>query len=170
MTEQKERNIPAWKSPFVIGWFAILAVVLMVNVFMISLAFSGFSGLVIEDFYEKGKNYGTTIEKNKRMDEMGWDLKVDLQNLKKDVAHESFITLKDKTGTPIDGAKVTLFIYRPSNKAYDFSVEYKPVGAGVYQAQVSFPIKGIWDTIAVAEKGDDVFEIGRRVYVGMLNE
>lgn len=170
MTEQKERDIPAWKSPFVIGWFSILAVVLMVNVFMISLAFNGFSGLVIEDFYEKGKNYGTTIEKNKRMDEMGWDLKVDLQDPKKNVPHDSFITLKDKTGAPIDSAKVTLYVYRPSNKAYDFNVPYKAVGAGVYQAQISFPIKGIWDIIAVAEKDGELFEQGRRVYVGMFND
>ena len=49
-------NPNAWRNPWVLGWLALVAVVLVVNAVMITIAFVTNPGLVTEDYYEKGQS------------------------------------------------------------------------------------------------------------------
>ena len=51
---------PAWKSPWVIGWIALVSVVLIVNLTLVILGISTNPGLVIETFYDRGQNHEKT--------------------------------------------------------------------------------------------------------------
>ncbi len=60
-TVKKKQNW--YKSPLVVGWLILVAVVLAVNIYMILQAFNDFPGLVVDDFYERGQNYEKNIHK-----------------------------------------------------------------------------------------------------------
>ncbi len=71
----------AWNNPFVIAWFVILIIVLAVNFFMVSMAIVTNPGLVVDDFYEQGKRMDVILAEQRRMEQMGWELDIDLPTI-----------------------------------------------------------------------------------------
>lgn len=156
----------AWKNPFVISWFVILTVVVSVNFFMVSMAIVTNPGLVVEDFYEKGKNMSESLAHQKRMDEMGWQFQVDMPILKE--GKTDIVTLKvlDKEGQalPIDTA--VLYYYRPSDKKLDGEQVLSPTGSvGEFSSQFTLNTKGKWDLLIEVKQGDLTNRIGRSIMV-----
>ncbi|MCW8957281.1 MAG: FixH family protein, partial [Gammaproteobacteria bacterium] len=82
MTDNSKRisqdNPHAWRNPWVLGWIALVVIVLVVNIAMISLAFITNPGLVTEDYYEKGIDHEENF--NKRMaarSALGWSYRTE---------------------------------------------------------------------------------------------
>jgi nitrogen fixation protein FixH len=166
VTLKERRLIPAWKSPWVIAWVALVVAVLGVNILMVYLAVATNPGLVVQDYYERGQHYERTILSNKARDP-GWMLRADIP---KDIGvGESTpvrVILVDKAGRPVTPDSVELYLYRPADAGRDFSVDMTEEGPGRYQAEVSFPLVGVWDTLVAARDGDDEYHVGQRIRIG----
>jgi nitrogen fixation protein FixH len=157
----------AWRSPWVIAWIAMLVVFFTMNVVMIYLAQSNNPGLVVEDFYERGQDYEKNMLKRQARNP-GWQMEVDLP--KKIAVDEAVICrfkVTDKEGSPVDPTEVIFYAYRPSDAKRDFSVPMQKVGPGLYQAEVSFPLKGAWDALVSAKQGKDEYNTPKRIGVGI---
>lgn len=156
----------AWKNPFIIAWFLILTVVLAVNFFMVSMAIVTAPGLTVEDFYEKGKNINQILAARKHMDNLGWEMKVDLPVMVQNKTQTIKITLLDekKQAMVLDTAE--FYYYRPSNKIYDGQVTLKPTAEiGVYAADLNLPMMGKYDLIIEVFGNSEKFSVGRSIMV-----
>lgn len=161
-----QSNRRAMRNPWVIGWLALVAVVLSVNIFMISMAFWTSPGLVIEDYYEQGQDYERTI--NSRIaarHALGWDLNLEIDKPVLNSPALFRISAADKVGQPLTGAVVAIRAYRPSDAAADFEAKLHEALPGQYSGQISFPLKGIWDVQVAIVHGEDRYEASRRITV-----
>ncbi len=64
----------ALRNPWVIGWIAMVVLVLIINMFMISQAVITAPGLVNDQYYDKGKNYHKTVARRQQVESLGWDI------------------------------------------------------------------------------------------------
>lgn len=156
----------AWKNPLVIFWFVILLVVLMVNFFMVSMAIVTNPGLVIDDFYERGKNHAAILAHRQEMEKLGWQLNIDMPLLSEGKAEKLTLDIKDSNGQLFDVDSAVLYFYRPSDRNLDGSISFQSAGAmGQYIADFSLPLKGKWDFILEVVKGENKYSIGRSIMV-----
>lgn len=156
----------AWKNPLVIFWVGILLTVLMVNFFMVSMAVVTNPGLVIDDFYERGKNHAAVLAERKEMDKMGWQLKVDMPELVEAKPEEISLEVLDKDNKHFDVDSATLYYYRPSDRKLDGSIELVKLDkAGHYSVEFTLPLKGKWDFIVEVVKGDKKYSVGQSFMV-----
>jgi nitrogen fixation protein FixH len=159
------KPLPAWKSPWVIAWIALVISVLVVNGVMIYLAFATSPGLVVDDYYERGRNYERTML-SKRARDPGWTLRADIpEDISAGEPTPIRFFLVDKAGQPVTPQSVELFLYRPSDASRDFSIHMVEEGPGRYMAEVSFSLIGVWDTLVAARNGDDEYHVGQRINV-----
>lgn len=155
-----------WKNPFIIAWVAILTIVLAVNFFMVSMAIVTNPGLVIDDFYEKGKNMDKILAERKRMEALGWQLKIDLPLLSEGKSQTVTLQVLDKEGAPMSVDSAVLYYYRPSDRDLDGEQPLQPTGEqGVYSTEFSLSPKGKWDLIMEVTQGENHFSIGRAIMV-----
>jgi len=169
MTADKQDNRDwsnVWKNPFVIAWLVILTIVLAVNFFMVSMAIVTNPGLVVDDFYEQGKNMDKILAEQKRMEQLGWQLDIDLPILSEGKAQTVTLKVLDKDNQPMAVDSAILYYYRPSDRDLDGEQALTAVEpAGSYQTDFSLPLKGKWDLVMEITKGDDVYNIGRSIMV-----
>ncbi|MCK5696876.1 MAG: FixH family protein [Gammaproteobacteria bacterium] len=150
-TWSKPVYIQHWyKSPLLLGWLFLVFMAMTGTIYMVIQANSGFPGLVVDDFYERGQDY----EKN---------IKIKLDNNSKWLPHfqmsqayqNKTIVIKfvitNKTGQFVPVESMTLYAYRPSDSKQDFSRKMilTPEKKG-YQARMRFESKGKWDLLASA--------------------
>jgi nitrogen fixation protein FixH len=162
-----QSNSRAMRNPWVVGWIALVVIVLSVNIVMISLAFLTNPGLVVEDYYERGQDYEKTI--NSRIaarNALGWDLSLEVES-KPVVGRPAQFRLAaaDKVGVPLRGGHVRVHAYRPSDAKADFEAVLEEGAAGQYEGEITFPLKGIWDLQLTVLHGDDQYDVGRRISV-----
>ncbi|MES9939903.1 MAG: FixH family protein [Candidatus Thiodiazotropha sp. 6PLUC2] len=163
MTDKKS----AWRSPWVIAWVAMVVIFFTMNMIMIYLAIDNNPGLVVDDFYDRGQDYEKNMLKRKARDPQ-WKMKVKLPSkigIGEAVLCQYSVT--DKEGEPIDRDEVIFHAYRPSDAKQDFSVPMQRVGPGMYEATVSFPLKGAWDTLVSIRNGEDEYQVAKRIGVGI---
>ena len=163
--DKRDWSVP-WKNPLVIIWFSILITVLCVNFFMVSMAIVTAPGLVIDDFYEKGKNMDKILAAQKKMGEMGWQLEIDLPDLKEGKTAQVTLMVLDKEGEPLNIDTAVLYYYRPSDKDLDGEQELLPTGTlGEFTTEFMLNTKGKWDLIMEVTQGELVYNVGRSIMV-----
>ncbi len=166
MQEQaKSVGIPAWKSPWVIGWLLLVLTVLVVNLFMVYLAVETSPGLVVEDYYERGQNYEKT-RFSKQANDPGWHMTLDMpETLFAGNEIPFHFTVRDKAGVPVLPDSVTFYAYRPSDVKRDFSMPMEQVSKGLYSSKAKFRLKGVWDLLISVKQGEDEYHLGQRIQV-----
>lgn len=168
MTDNSKRisqdNPNAWRNPWVLGWIALVVIVLAVNIGMISLAFITNPGLVTEDYYEKGIDYEENFNKRTAArNALGWSYRTEFPTSPVMNTEELYrFSIVDKAGRPLSDARVNISLYRPSDVAADFNVAMLEVAPGVYQAKLSYPLKGLWELTVQIERGEDKYDFNRR--------
>jgi len=162
----EQKPIPAWKSPWVIGWIALIATVLAVNLLMVYLAIETNPGLVTEDFYDRGQDYERNMA-SKLARDPGWNLHADVPS-DLVIGHPSTIRffITDKAGQPVSPDTVRFFAYRPSDATRDFALPMIEEGKGRYMVKVIFPLLGVWDTLVAVGRGEDEYNLSKRIHVG----
>ncbi len=156
----------AWKNPFVISWFAILTIMVSVNFFMVSMAIVTNPGLVIDDFYEKGKNMDKILAERKRMESIGWQLNIDLPILSQGKSDTVKLMVLDKDNHPLNVDSAILYYYRPSDRDLDGEQALVPTGIdGEFQTELVLNTKGKWDVILEVKKGELMYNMGRSIMV-----
>ncbi len=151
MNSTSTNKIQHWyKSPLLLIWLFLVLMAMSGTIYMVIQANSGFSGLVVEDFYERGQDYEENIHK-KLENNAKWTPAFKVNEIKLNQQTTIEFALSDKQGKPAVVEKLTLFVYRPSNAKEDFSVPMSILNDGkTYQAQITFSIKGKWDFLASA--------------------
>lgn len=162
MTSAKQS---AWRSPWVIGWVAIVLTVVLVNAFMIFLAINVNPGLVVDDYYERGQSYEKNMVARMAKDP-GWKMNISVPEMLP-LAAPALVqfTLTTKDGGVVEPDSVIFYAYRLSNANEDFSVPMMRVKPGHYQAEVTFGLKGVWDTLVGVQKDGDEYNEALRVIV-----
>jgi nitrogen fixation protein FixH len=155
-----------WKNPWVIGWIALIVVVLGVNIAMVTLAIATNPGLVHDDYYERGRDVERTIQ-TRLAEGPGWTIRIDTpSDIRAEQTAKVRFAVVDKAGLPVSSDQVTYYAYRPSSAERDFSLPMSEVGPGLFEAEVTFPLGGIWDTLVAVTQGDDEHSFAERISVG----
>jgi nitrogen fixation protein FixH len=156
-----------WKNPWVLGWIGLIVVVLAVNITMIVLAIATNPGLIRSDYYERGRDVERTIL-TRLAEGPRWTMSIDLPaDTRAEEATKVRFAVVDQTGQPVQPERVTYYVYRPSDAGRDFSVPMARQAPGIYEAEVSFPLGGIWDTLVSVEHDGKEHSLGQRVSVAL---
>lgn len=167
MKKYSQSNTSAMRNPWVLGWLALVATIVLVNVGFIWASIVTMPGLVVEDYYEQGRQYEKNALKMLAAREaLQWETNVEIPKKfylnRTDVIRFSAVDIQ---GLPVKDASVMLHAYRPSDVNEDFLVRFDNVGPGLYQALVGFPLKGVWDLKLSITHGEDTMEMKHRLSV-----
>ena len=156
-----------FRNPWVIGGIVMLLIVVVTIIARIYLAIDSFPGLVVDDAYEHGKDLHENIRK-RSAERPKWNTQVDFAGAKKSMGDlmiraynkpvELDYRVTNQMGEPVEPHSVTFYAYRNSDIKQDFSVAMTKVDTGHYQAEISFPLKGVWDTYVTATSGEGTIE------------
>ena len=161
-----QKNPQALKNPWVLGLLAFLMTFLTANGIFIYLAFSSPPNLVVEDFYERGEAYEQTQKRIEQEKALGWTgliLAPTKTRVNQVQGYEVLLQGQNSVGLDLDS--VVIHAYRPSDARADFSVEMTKKQAGVYIADISFNLPGIWDLIVEAKLGGQAFLTTKRITI-----
>lgn len=155
----------AWRSPWMWGWFGILASVITANCIMIYFAVDGNPGLVVEDYYDRGQHYEKNMVARMAKDP-GWLMQIsEPKNLRQGKPTVIQFSLATKEGGAVNPDSVTFYAYRPSDAKADFSLPMQAVGNGLYQAEATFALKGVWDVLVSVQKEGEEYNEALRLGV-----
>ncbi len=165
-TEMSKKD-SAWRSPWVLGWIGLLVAFLIANGTMVYLAVKSRPNLVVKDYYERGRDYEKHLLDRMARDP-GWKTKIEAPD---DVGVNEPSTFRfvvlDEKGQPVRPDAVVFHAYRPSDSRRDFSVPMREDTKGHYVAEISFPLKGVWDIIVSATHGKDEYNTSYRLSAGV---
>ncbi len=152
-----------WSLGLSLGMLAFVAACVALAV----IAVKNRPSLVSKEYYENGRQFEQTIaEQVAARKALAWRTALGLADplpfakptpIRLDVA--------DKDGYALRGAAISVHAYRPADANADFSVELRETDAGVYTGMIAFPLKGNWDLSLRIRRGDDVFDVARRIRV-----
>jgi len=164
---EAEKRESAWQSPWVWLLAGIMGTAVLVNGVLITLAFVYPPGLVVDDYYERGKNYLYHQAKVKDdIARLGWELQLDLPKAPKIGGSDPYmLRVLDRDGVALEGASVEFAAFRPVESGFDFVRPMRDIGAGFYSANVGFDRPGNWDLIVTAQVGEDELDIAQRIFV-----
>ncbi len=150
------RSIIPWLFPLGLG------LVVAVNVVLLIFALRTFPGLVVNNAYERGRGYGTEIERSEAQVALGWRLDVRYDSsMSRIVVH-----LIDADGREIPGLVVRAIADRPVGRLAEVSVPLSAMGAGSYAGSFAPHVRGAWDvTLRAVDGAGHAFGATRRVIV-----
>ncbi|MCF6236803.1 MAG: FixH family protein [Gammaproteobacteria bacterium] len=162
-----EEYTPGWKSPWVWGMTGLIVVMICVNMFMIYMGSKTAHGLVVDDFYERGKNYFEAEgDRQETENRLGWKMNLLVPAEPRMNTPQNYrLKVVDSDGYPIPDTTAQFLAYRPDNVNQDFSMEMSVESKTMYSAKVSFPLPGHWDLLIVVKQGEDEMDIAKRVFI-----
>ncbi|MFC3052759.1 FixH family protein [Kordiimonas pumila] len=148
-----------------IPWYfvAFFVVLIMISAGFVAIAVTTHTGVVTEHAYQKGLDYNDTIAAAEKMHHTGWAGTVTFNPVASALEGNMVFTLQDKAGKPVENAAVMASVFRPTQSGYDFAFPLDARGAGVYSADVVFPLSGQWEVRFFAEKPDATFQMAERL-------
>lgn len=155
------RQDSAWIPwAFVAGFGVIFAA----NGAMIYAALHSWTGIEVDHYYQRGLHFNEDLQRVRRQAALGWHGTV---REIRDPAGLPLIelTLLDSSGRPLTGADVRAEMVRPTVEGYDFTLDLKERGGGVYAARLTAPLPGQWEARVNAQRGRDRFRVDERVMV-----
>lgn len=158
-------NPQAMRNPWVLGWILIVIIFITVNITFFITAMITSPGLVVEDYYEQGRQY----EKNalKLMiasTKLQWEMKMEVpETITVGLESVYRFSATDKLGLPINAESIQLVAYRPSNSNADMVTALHEIAPGLYQAALKIPLPGVWELQVKLKTLDDELQISRRI-------
>jgi len=140
---------PGWWYPYI--FVAVFGVVVAVNATMVWLAGTTFSGLSVEQAYDKGVTYNRVLAAARNQEALGWAVATETRPTPDSAAMIITQTYRTRDGQPIDGLRVRGHLSRPATRGYDRDLVLAASAPGTYVARVSVPLPGLWDLEAVAQ-------------------
>lgn len=122
---------------------------------------SGFPGTVarISERKEALATGSSYIDVMRRQQHLGWEIRQGWLS-RPEVGEPAVFQVRvtDRDGAPISAAAIEGQFMRISDFNLDQPFTMRPVGGGLYQAEVTLPAPGRWDLLFRVRNGDDVFE------------
>jgi len=154
------------QNPWMRTILAIIGTTVVVNIAFITYAFVSPPNLVVQDYYERGKNYFHDENIRKQHLPTAWRLQLMLPDkLHMQTPETCRLFVMDHDGKPVDKGTVTLQAYHSSNSSHDFKLSLKHVDTGTFAAPINFPFPGKWDLIARIDNADRHFDTATRIFV-----
>jgi nitrogen fixation protein FixH len=154
-TKKKPFKFPIW------GWFYVFfGVIFISNGFMVYWATHSFTGLVVEEPYEKGLAYNGTLAEKEIQAKLGWGSTFKLAPISEDGFKQNIVfRLGTKNTAAVTGADVSLTLFRPTKDGMDVTFELTEAPeTGMYEAVITLPAKGQWDFRFTATRGEEVYK------------
>lgn len=166
----REPETPAGRNGFrltgkhVLAMFIVFfAVVAAVNVVMMRIAVTTFSGVESETPYKNGLAYNTRLDAARRQAALGWSIDARVQRAADGRATVT-VEAKDKAGRPITDLTGIVRFERPTDKRMDRQGDIVSVGGGRYAADIDGIGVGVWEVVVLfGEGGPTEFESRNRL-------
>ncbi len=135
-----------------LGFFLVI---LAVNMIFLNFAVRTFPGEKEKKSYLQGLNYNDRLASRAAQDALGWSAAIEEAVLTDGTMHLA-ITMKTRSGAPVNGLAMSAVLSRPADDAQDQPVAFNAIGGGRYEtAAPAGP--GAWnlDAVAVNARGDE---------------
>lgn len=121
---------------------------------------SAFPGTVANDFQKQYDQYNHYLARIREQGERGWQVH-DGWVEKPLVGQPRLfrISLTDKNGQAVTGARVQVVFLRPADKSRDMQVELPETSPGRYGEPVTLNAPGLWNLMMTISRGEDVHEV-----------
>lgn len=133
----------AMPTPLLLGLGAFFAVVFAVNGVLIYQASTTWNGMATRDHYQKGLVYNNVLAAQSAQDALGWQAR--LATTADHGTVQLTLSLQDREGRPVTGAKVSGLLYRPVQEGMDQGFAMAESTTGGYQARLTVPLPGWWE-------------------------
>lgn len=139
-----------------IPWILVagFGVVLAVNLTMIWIAMSTWTGISTNRAYDKGITYNRNLDAAERQAALGWQAGIETTQAA-GLAGTISVRLVDTRNQPLERVDVRADFERPTHQGYDFSLDLERTGAGTYTASFTAPLAGLWDVRVIATRDGD---------------
>jgi nitrogen fixation protein FixH len=134
-----------------IGFFAV---VIGVNVTMMTLAISTMPGTEVESPYLAGIRYNSEISAARAQEARGWHLTSHVDRAG-DGRAVVVIEARDRGGAPLTGLARSVKLARPTDQRADRTFSLGERTAGRYAGEASDVAAGIWDLEVEADRGGE---------------
>lgn len=179
---KREKSGMHWAPKLLIAFFALLVVF---NAALLSIAMHGLPDFVFGWFlpkaqtsaavhtgfpgavpHDRNKLYEPHLQRIEQQRNLGWKISIKgLEGLHKNTATETLISIHDKDGQALTGAKVSLSLWRMANSADDRRMELSERGAGDYGTDLKLADAGNWIAEIYIERGQDTYLMQQPVSV-----
>jgi nitrogen fixation protein FixH len=138
------------------------AVVVAANAALIWVAIGSFSGLATADYYDRGRKYNETLATARELAETGWSATVAAAP-QGDGRYLLEVAVAAADGAPLSGAEVMARFVRPADPDADFETMLQPAGDGLWRAEVTPGVAGLWQVRLFVSRDDEVFAVEHRL-------
>jgi nitrogen fixation protein FixH len=162
-----QSNHQAIRNPWFIAIIGVITIFLLVNIIFVVFAVTSNPGLVVDDYYEKGREYEkNVITRLNALSELKWQTKFEVPGkIYVNTPDVYRFSATDSRGISIMDADVRFILYRPSDSGADFNQNVTQIRPGLYQTELSLPLPGVWDLTIKVVHGDDVYYHTNRIKV-----
>jgi hypothetical protein len=163
-----------WAPKLLIAFFALLVVF---NATLLSIAMNGLPVAVFEWFlpssersktvhtvfpgavpHEHNTLYEPHLKRIEQQRSLGWKLEFKgMDTLRRNVPGDILINITNKEGAPLEGAKVSLGLWRMANSKHDRRLQLEARGNGSYGVHLTLESAGNWIAEIYVERGEDSY-------------
>jgi len=177
---QNKQNKMHWAPKLIICFFVFLAVL---NAVLLSLSMHGLPHYMARLFlpnasqkqvntafpgvmpHDKNKSYEPHLEALAKQRALGWSVDASaLKHLRAGQENRIAIRVVDQQGHALDGATVTLDLWRIADSRDDLQLKLNQASAGQYQVNWK-PYEGRWMSLLTIQRGDDRYTVKASLYV-----
>lgn len=152
LASRSRRQRPGWYIPWIL--VAGFGVVLAVNLAMIWIAMSTWTGISTNRAYDKGITYNRNLDAAARQAALGWQARIET-NQGAGLAGTISVRLVDARDQPLERVDVRADFERPTHQGYDFGLLLDRTGPGTYTGSFTAPLAGLWDVRVIATRDGD---------------
>ncbi|MEG3637742.1 FixH family protein [Magnetococcus sp. PR-3] len=163
-TEEKAPRFSGGK-PWAIAAIIMAVTVISANGINIYMGQKTKTGMVTEGKYKKGMTFDKEVEQGKKQRALGWHVVQDSSQLAVKQEGPVYLTIKDKSESPVSGAQVLGRLIRPIGADHDVDFSLAESKPGVYVGLVTPPLIGAWYLQISITRGEDLFRFKERIDV-----
>jgi nitrogen fixation protein FixH len=134
----------------------VMGFVVLVNGGMVWQALSTFPGVAATDVFDHSNQYDEVLAMAEREAALGWTLQAQAES------GAVILTLADRTGAPLAGARVAGTALRPLGPDHAAMLVFNEVAPGQYQSDAMLD-EGQWSLRLAVTKGADTLHATRRL-------
>lgn len=163
--ETAEGRRRSWIPYAFIGFFVV---VVGVNAVMLTVAIDTFSGIETPSHYVRGLGYNQNLDAVAEQQRRGWHADTVVADTPEAVAAMAWpvsLSLTDKAGRPLQGAKVDMRFVRPTSDGQDRDVMLHETAPGTYTGLAELPMRGQWDLRLLVWHPDGNWQSVERIFL-----
>jgi len=133
---------------------AFFAVIISVNVTMMTLAIETLPGTDVDNPYSAGLAYNREISAARAQDARGWRVTAHVER-QPDGQSSIRVEARNAAGAPVTGMAFSALLARPTDRRADHAVTLSEDELGIYRGTADGVAAGQWDLIVEGERGTE---------------